>query len=59
MERSDMRDGGGVISRRGVPFEGRDCHPTPPLLSVPSTLPLQGEGKNKTGLHICAFLGVA
>src|SRR6202171_5398901 len=24
-----------------APFEGRDCHPTPPLISFASTLPLQ------------------
>src|ERR1035437_7532855 len=32
--------GDGLSTR--TPFETRDCHPTPPLLSFASTLPLQG-----------------
>src|SRR5260221_10593224 len=34
--------GGGLSSPRGPPSETRDCHPTPPLISFASTLPLQG-----------------
>jgi hypothetical protein len=33
--------GWGDLSTR-APFAGRDCHPTPPLFSFASTLPLQG-----------------
>src|SRR5260370_34886756 len=33
--------GWGDLSTRAL-FEGRDCHPTPPLISFASTLPLQG-----------------
>ena len=37
-----MRDGwGDSLSTREL-FEMRDCHPTPPLISFASTLPLQG-----------------
>ena len=32
--------GDGLSTR--TPFETRDCHPTPPLISFASTLPLQG-----------------
>src|SRR5450631_1537082 len=28
-----------------APFKARDCHPTPPLISFASTLPLQGRVK--------------
>jgi hypothetical protein len=38
---------GGVISQLGYLFEGRDCHPTPPLISFASTLPLQGRVKER------------
>ena len=42
--------GGSIAQRSGwgdglstrAPFERRDCHPTPPLISFASTLPLQG-----------------
>jgi hypothetical protein len=37
-----------------VPFETRDCHPTPPLISFASTLPLQGRVKKGAP---CFYLG--
>ena len=49
--------GGGSIAKRsgwgdGLPtralFEGRDGHPTPPLISFASTLPLQGRVRSRT-----------
>jgi hypothetical protein len=30
-----------------APFAGRDCHPTPPLISFASTLPLQGRVRKR------------
>src|ERR1700675_2667300 len=36
--------GWGDLSTRAL-FETRDCHPTPPLISFASTLPLQGRVK--------------
>jgi hypothetical protein len=38
--------GWGDLSSR-APFDGRDCHPTPPLISFASTLPLQGRVKKR------------
>jgi hypothetical protein len=38
--------GWGDLSTR-TPFEARDCHPTPPLISFASTLPLQGRVKKR------------
>ena len=35
---------GDSLSTR-APFEAIDFHPTPPLITFASTLPLQGEGK--------------
>src|SRR5580700_8888316 len=40
--------GDGLSTR--APPEWRDCHPTPPLLSVASTLPLQGRVRDNHGL---------
>jgi hypothetical protein len=41
-ERSECETGwGDGLSTRAL-FKARDCHPTPPLLSVASTLPLEG-----------------
>src|ERR1700736_4690349 len=37
--------GDGLSTR--APFETRDCHPTPPLISFASTLPLQGRVRKK------------
>jgi hypothetical protein len=47
MSAAKCETGWGDLSTRAL-FEGRDCHPTPPLISFASTLPLQGlsgEGK--------------
>src|SRR5216684_6171826 len=38
---------GGGLTTRAV-FKGRDCHPTPPLISFASTLPLQGRVKSES-----------
>ena len=40
---------GDSLSTRAL-FETRDFHPTPPLLSVASTLPLQGRVSIETDL---------
>ena len=37
---------GDGLSTRAL-FEARDCHPTPPLISFASTLPLQGRVKEQ------------
>jgi hypothetical protein len=44
MSAAKCETGWGDLSTRAA-LKGRDCHPTPPLLSVASTLPLQGRVK--------------
>jgi hypothetical protein len=41
MSAAKCETGWGDLSTRAL-FETRDCHPTPPLISFASTLPLQG-----------------
>jgi hypothetical protein len=43
--------GWGDLSTR-APINGRYCHPTPPLISLASTLPLQG----RINSYAAAFL---
>src|SRR5690348_5710657 len=44
---AECEPGWGDPSTR-TPFEWRDCHPTPPLISFASTLPLQGRVRSHT-----------
>jgi hypothetical protein len=50
MSGAKCETGWGDFSTR-APFETRDCHPTPPLISFASTLPLQGRVKTKCTLN--------
>jgi hypothetical protein len=49
-----VRAGWGNSLSTCAPFEGRDCHPTPPLISFASTLPIQGRVRKIVTVQIAA-----